>query len=379
MAVALLLLALLGHAAIWVALANRIDGLVIRRALCKVLTRLAMFCAAAIPVAFAAGVAGPAPRLHWAGTAYVAACWLMGALTIVAWLSRRLFQPGRVTPRSQRSTYCDLRSTVAAVGAGQLLTRFPGNGAFELEVNELELTLPRLPSTLDGLRIAQLSDLHFSASVGKAYFQAVVQRCNQLSPDLVVLTGDLTEGDEQVAWIPDTLGRLTSRYGVYFVLGNHDILINTGRLCRVLSDAGLRHLDGRCVQLDVRGRRVILAGRELPWFRPTTDAQALPPRRASDGLFVIALTHTPDQLPWARAQGVDLLLAGHTHGGQICPPLIGPIIVPSRWGVKYAAGAFHTPPTLMYVSRGISGKYPIRVNCPPELTCLVLRSIPAAG
>jgi len=379
MVLALLLLALVGHAAIWVALANRIDGMVIRRVLCKVLTRLAMLCAAAIPVVFAVGVTGAAPRLHGAGMAYLAACWLMGTLTIATWLFRRLFRPGRAVPRSQCSTYCDLRSTVAAVGAGQLLTRFPGNGAFELEVNELELALPRLPSALDGLRIAQLSDLHFSASVGKAYFQAVVQRCNQLSPDLVVLTGDLTEGDEQVAWIPDTLGRLTSRYGVFFVLGNHDILIDTARLCRVLSDAGLRHLDDRCVQLDVRGVPVILAGCELPWFRRAADAQTLPPRRASDDPFVIALTHTPDQLPWARAQGVDLLLAGHTHGGQICPPLIGPIIVPSRWGVKYAAGAFHTPPTLMYVSRGISGKYPLRFNCRPELACLVLRAIPTVG
>ena len=80
----------------------------------------------------------------------------------------------------------------------------------------------------------------------------------------------------------------------------------------------------------------------------------------------------PDQISWAQAHHMDLLLAGHTHGGQICVPWIGPILTPSRWGVRYSWGIFHVPPTIMNVTRGVSGVYPLRVNCPPEVVKLVL-------
>jgi len=374
MAVALLLLALLGHAAFWVALANRIDGLVIRRTLCKTLTKLVILCAAAIPLVFVVrnGRRWP-PSVSGLSAAYVAFCWLMGTLAIGIWLWRNVLFPRRTVPRRERSTLHDLRATAPdRHGLWQFWTHLPGNEAFRPEVNDLELSLSRLPPTLEGLRLVQLTDLHFSASVGKAYFEAVVQLSNEFSPDLVLLTGDLTERDAHIDWIPDTLGRLTSRNGAYFVLGNHDILIDTPRLCRTLQAAGLTHLDGRYLQLKIRGTPVILAGREQPWFSAPAAVQRLPPREAPAGPLVIGLTHTPDQLPWAQAHGVDLLLAGHTHGGQICLPWIGPIIVPSRWGVRYAAGTFQVGPTLMHVSRGISGKYPIRFHCPPELTRLVL-------
>jgi uncharacterized protein len=85
-----------------------------------------------------------------------------------------------------------------------------------------------------------------------------------------------------------------------------------------------------------------------------------------------ALSHSPDQIEWAQSNDVDLLLAGHLHGGQIRIPIIGPILAPSRRGVEYSSGVFLIPPTIMHVSRGISGEVPIRMNCPPEVTKLVL-------
>ena len=123
--------------------------------------------------------------------------------------------------------------------------------------------------------------------------------------------------------------------------------------------------------------RVILVGNERPWFRD------LPPVEEIDGWqsprsLRIALSHTPDQIVWARSVGVDLLLAGHLHGGQIRLPGIGPIVSPSKFGVRYNAGLFFLPPTLLYVNRGLSARLPLRWNSKPEVAFLILRSGPGA-
>lgn len=390
MAVVLLLLMLLGHAVLWVALVNRIHGLVVRRALCKRLARLAMLSAVLLPLAFWLGLAAgdvavlagkPWLRVSWPGAAYVAVCWLAGIFAILAWLRRHILFRSSAVPRWRRSTLHDMTHPLAGAAATaadwpHLLARLPGNQAFMLDVAEVGLEMARLPPTLDGLRILQLSDLHFSAATGKAFFQEVVRLGNDFAPDLVLITGDFVEHDEFIDWIPHTLGRLTSRYGAYFVLGNHDVVVDTARLCRTLIDSGLVHLGGRWIHTHVRGEPVILVGNELPWFPQSANPESNPQRPAQGGPLVIALSHTPDQLSWARSAGVDLLVAGHTHGGQVCLPWIGPILVPSRWGVKYASGTFWAPPTVMHVSRGIAGKVPLRMYCPPELSRLVLQSAP---
>jgi predicted MPP superfamily phosphohydrolase len=98
------------------------------------------------------------------------------------------------------------------------------------------------------------------------------------------------------------------------------------------------------------------------------------PTREATEPFRILLSHTPDNYPWARANAVDLMLSGHNHGGQIRLPLFGAIHTPSSFGTKYAGGTFWEAPTLLHVSRGVSGRHPWRWNCLPELTRLVLRS-----
>jgi len=99
-----------------------------------------------------------------------------------------------------------------------------------------------------------------------------------------------------------------------------------------------------------------------------------PRRSPGGGPLRIVLSHSPDQLKWAQTHDADLLLAGHTHGGQVCFPLVGAILTPSRVGVKYSSGIFYAPPTIMHVTRGVSGRFPIRLNCPPEMARLVLRA-----
>ena len=122
-------------------------------------------------------------------------------------------------------------------------------------------------------------------------------------------------------------------------------------------------------QIEVRGLPLLVIGNESPWFRPAPDLAKCP-----DGPFRLCLSHTPDNLPWARRNGIDLMLAGHNHGGQIRLPLIGSMFVPSRFGRRYDCGTFHEPPTLLHVSRGLAGMQPLRYNCRPEVTRIVLRA-----
>ena len=241
-------------------------------------------------------------------------------------------------------------------------------------MHEKQLALARLPAEHDGLRIVHLTDLHMSGRITKAYFTAVVEEVNRLQPDLVALTGDLVERDPCIDWIPDTLGRLHAPGGVYYVLGNHDRRVNQQRLTTALAAAGAVHVGGRWQQVTVRGVPLVIAGNELPWYRPAADLSGCPPHDAAGLPLRLLLAHTPDQFGWAQANDVDLMLAGHNHGGQVRLPLLGAVLAPSRFGTRYASGVFRQRATVMHVSPGTSSLTPVRWNCPPEIALLVLRS-----
>jgi predicted MPP superfamily phosphohydrolase len=179
----------------------------------------------------------------------------------------------------------------------------------------------------------------------------------------------LLDSLDRLDWLPDTLGRLRARYGCYFVLGNHDWFLEPPAIRRQLEELGWTDLAGRCIAISIGDQRLALAGTEVPWMGEHPD---LAPRDRCP--FSVLLSHTPDNLPWARQQEFDLMLAGHVHGGQIRLPGVGPIYAPSRFGGRYACGTFWEPPTLLHVARGLSGRHPIRYRCQPEVTRLILYS-----
>ena len=222
------------------------------------------------------------------------------------------------------------------------------------------------------MSIVHLSDLHFTGKIGKPFFEEIARMSNALEPEIVALTGDLVDKPPFIDWIPETLGRLKARYGVYFIFGNHDLRVDFRRMQRVMEGCGLVYLGGRWKVVEVRGQPVLVAGNELPWFKPAADLAACPAR--SEVPFRLLLAHSPDQLPWARKGEGDLMLAGHTHGGQIRLPLIGPVFAPSRDGVQFASGLFYAPPTILNVSRGLSAELPLRMNCTPEIIHLTLHT-----
>jgi len=388
----LLLLALLGHAFLWIALVNRLHATAMPYRVGSLVTLVCLAGMVLVPALFWRWLV-PAdfdisPSSHWhhvppAGMLYVGVCWVSAALTVAWWLWRGVIRRPTNLLRSDRTRSVELSGDDTAVTSRQdahhFLVHLPGNEILQLDVTERAIDVPRLPAALDGLSIVHLSDLHFTGRVGKAYFREVVRLSNQAEPDLVAITGDLVDHSDYIDWVPETLGKMTARCGVYFVLGNHDIRVDTDRLRRVLGEAGLVDLGGRWVRAEIRGEPVILAGNELPWIAPAADMSGCPRRAAGGGPLRIVLSHSPDQIDWAQAQDADLLLAGHTHGGQIRFPLVGAILTPSRTGVRYASGVFYAPPTIMHVTRGVSGEFPVRLNCPPEIAHLVLRSLAKPG
>jgi predicted MPP superfamily phosphohydrolase len=410
MRITLILLALAGHVSLWVAVINRLHATSVAGRLRNLMTLAGFACLLGIPPAcgllfLRAGLPtlrlGGASPLALAGLGYSALCWLALTLAAAAWVRRhllrqpphvlryhrtRVFRPGK----GDRHLLCEAPEGRAPTGGWSrqkvpvpfsrpehhFLAHIPCNQILDLDLSEQALELPRLPAELDRLSLIHLADLHFSGRIGKSYFLEVVRLANELQPDLVCVIGDLIDNPDCADWLAEILGRLEARFGVYFVLGNHDLEVGAAMIRRTLTAAGLVDLGSRWIEVLVRGQRVVMAGNELPWFPPAADLSRAPPP-PPDGPLRIVLSHSPDQITWAQSAGVDLLLAGHTHGGQIRLPLLGPIFAPSRWGVYYASGLFYAAPTTMHVSRGVSAEFPVRMGCPPELAHLVLRS-PAA-
>jgi len=253
-------------------------------------------------------------------------------------------------------------------GAGpyESLLKIPGNEVFRLELATQEFALPRVPPEWDGLTILHLTDWHFIGTVGLPYFEYVTQLCREMHPDLIVFTGDLLDRQDLETWIAPTLGTLSAPLGKYFILGNHDWYLDPPRIREAMSAQGWINVAGKSLQLEYAGRKLLLAGTEVPWMGRHPDLKG----QAAD--FRLLLSHTPDNVAWARRSGFDLVLAGHNHGGQIRFPGFGPVYCPSFYGCKFAAGIFERGETLMYVSRGLSGKHPLRINCLPEVTQIVL-------
>ncbi len=259
-------------------------------------------------------------------------------------------------------------------GPFQSLTKFPGNECFLIELNERVLELDRLPAEFDGLRILHLTDLHFIGTIDLPYYLRVFGHLAQQKFDLAVFAGDLLDGMQFADWIPQTLGKVEARLGRYSILGNHDWNLPTPQIRDAVAAAGWVDVSSRYELLQVGSAEIAIGGNERPWMGVAPSFADLPP-----SVFRLALSHSPDNINWARQERVDLMLSGHNHGGQVVLPGIGPVYSPSVYGCRFAGGLYWLDPTLLVVSRGVSGRHPLRLGCLPEISILELRRRPAVS
>jgi predicted MPP superfamily phosphohydrolase len=229
------------------------------------------------------------------------------------------------------------------------------------EVSQYRLELPGLPPGLAGLRIVHLSDIHYSLYLSPAAVVRTVQLANSLRPDLVAITGDfVTTSPQFIEPVSDALARLRSRFGIYAVLGNHDFRAGAETLTLALRQRGIRVLRNSHEWLETNRGRIKIVGIDDSRQKPDLAA-ALGDASSED--FTLLLAHNPLALEDAAQAGVDLVLSGHTHGGQIKLRFAQPFY--ERF---LPEGFQELGRTRMYISRGI-GKVlvPMRIGCPPEI------------
>lgn len=333
------------------------------------------------------GLARPRGRIGaWLDQAYVASGF--GAIVLAAGvcavtlgfaLALPLLAFAGMSPRAGLAFY-RAASSLAVAGLGGALAWGFRHGAQHLEVTLLEIPIAGLTERLRGLRIAHLSDLHIGNGTEGGRLTAIVEKTNELAPDLVVITGDLFDHDPRhLAAGAQQLAGLRAPLGVYAVLGNHDLM--TGK--ELVADALVRHapalrlLRDECVRLPAAAP-LYLAGIEDPgrdWTEHghgLATIEKLATAAPSDGP-VLLLVHRPDAFAQAAALGFRLVLAGHFHGGQLALPIGGGRWNAARFLTPYHRGLYRLGEATLYVSRGLGFAGPrVRYGSRPEIAVLEL-------
>lgn len=243
-----------------------------------------------------------------------------------------------------------------------------------LGVEHVVVPVAKLPTALEGFRIAVLSDFHLYPFTQIDHIQAAVQLANSLRPDLTVLLGDFVDATgEAIHELAPVLGGLNSRHGLFAVLGNHDYWNDAWLIRRGLEKAGIVVLKNAGVALTVGSAQLYLAGLDSAWTGRPNIGEALAARRGD--LPTVALVHEPDYADTVMRDGrVSLQLSGHSHGGQVRLPGVGALQLPS-WGKRYDHGLYQLGSMSLYTNRGIGlVRLPVRFNCPPEVTEITLRA-----
>lgn len=302
--------------------------------------------------------------------AYAACCVLAGGLlTPGVTLIRGLRKPPAGTSQSSRTI--DLRDEhperrFHGEGFGARLIGLRGNDTLKLRLVECSIEIPGLPADLSGLTFLQISDLHFSTAYDRSYFELIAEIAASRTADYVLFTGDLIDDERCIEWIEPFFSRVQGLSGSYCILGNHDYEKNPEAIRGELARSGFDDVEGAWRTIKIGSATLALGGTCEPWGRKI-DLSSKPKSH-----ITILLSHSPDVLPKVAGSGIDFMLAGHNHGGQIRFPAIGPVLMPSRYSRRFDRGFFRQKSTLLYVSEGIGGRHPYRVGCVPEIARFTL-------
>ena len=242
-----------------------------------------------------------------------------------------------------------------------------------IAVERQEIYLRKLPQALDKFRIVQLSDLHYGPMVDPRHLQRAIEIANELRPDMVALTGDYISQERGYAEpCAEVVGRLKAACGVFAILGNHDHWTDARLITDLFQAEGIRMLINEGIRIDARGEAFWLAGVDDTMVG--LEDLSLSLAGARDDEFKLLLAHNPTILRRAARADVDLVLSGHTHGGQVTlRPEKNRSGRPRR---RILRGLGRRANTQIYVTRGLGTVVlPIRYGCPPEVSLLELRSM----
>lgn len=270
--------------------------------------------------------------------------------------------------------------------------------AESIKVEKIAIAINNLPSHLSGTKIVQLSDLHYDGfRLSPTTLDQAIALSNEADPDLVVITGDfVTDNPQPIEELASHLQHLTSKFGVYGCLGNHDLIPATAKdqIITALHNINLRILWNEVIY--PLGEGLAVVGLPDFWSREFKPASVL--ESISPDIPRLVLSHNPDSAQILKQWRVDLQLSGHTHGGQIVIPNYGPLAsllpkirrrvpkslrnhlpyikdcakVTKNW--SWSEGWHQVATNQLYVNRGLGSYLPGRINCPPEVTVITLES-----
>jgi predicted MPP superfamily phosphohydrolase len=274
------------------------------------------------------------------------------------------------------------REFLACAGAGGLgLAGYAGLVApFRLEIGRHECKT-RAPAPERPLKLLHLSDLHASWAVSLGFIEEAVQLGLQLKPDLICITGDfITSKYEAFESYARTLAKLSAAAPVFACLGNHDGGLwagvrggyeTTRPVRQLLQQSHIQLLNNRSATLRLKGRDVKLAGLADVWSEPLNLSAAFPAVDAGSAAARIVLSHNPDTREILKSYPWDLLLCGHTHGGQVVLPLLGAPWAPVR-DKRFIAGMYSWDNRWVHITRGVGNVHGFRFNCPPEVSLVTV-------
>jgi predicted MPP superfamily phosphohydrolase len=259
-----------------------------------------------------------------------------------------------------------------------------------LELVKGKVYLKRLPPAFDGLKIGQITDIHAGPLVPSELIKTGVNLIMEEQPDLIVLTGDFVSGATKILWTAyggfkqhhydycmQELGRLKAPLGIFAVLGNHDFWSGpevAAKVARGLERIGVRVLRNQAIPLEREGQYFYIVGVDDYWEGSYSLTRAL--KGIPEDACRILLSHNPDVNENIESlhKRIDLIISGHTHGGQVVLPFLGAPYLPSPFGQKYRAGLVRDGERQTYVSRGLGLFFaPVRINCPADVSLLMLR------
>jgi len=258
-----------------------------------------------------------------------------------------------------------------ALAAGLLVSYATRVEPGRVQVVRITLPLPHLPSNLDGLTLAQISDIHAGRVMNAQRIRRFVAATNLLHPDIAVVTGDMFQyRPESAQMCARELANLRAPLGVYAIMGNHERRLPPEYGEQPFRRAGLTVLCNAAHEVRANGASLWLVGMDDLMRRHGDLTLAL--QGVPEDTCKILLVHEPDLADDAARFPIDLQLSGHTHGGQVRLPLIGPLILPIL-GRKYPMGLYRVGDMWVYTNRGLGmANPPVRFNCPPEITLLTL-------